>query len=70
MNMITTVLATGQISVHLVVIDRRSGSSLTLLVGRLTTSDSPSLSREVFGGFCEILRRYLSPLSCNKAQWR
>lgn len=42
MNSMTTVLPTGRIRLCLVVIARQSGSSLTLLVGRLTTSDSVS----------------------------
>lgn len=42
MNSMTTVLPTGQIRLCLVVIARQSGSSLTLPVGRLTTSDSLS----------------------------
>lgn len=53
----TAVLATGQIGFCLVVIARQLGNSLTPLVGRLTTSDSESLSFFFFFIlFCEFVR--------------
>lgn len=53
MNSMTTVLPTGQIRLCLVVIARQSGSSLTLLVGRLTTSDSLNSQSVCFFFFLE-----------------